>query len=237
MDALVIRKYDMLNYGEGRNDLIKFCENSTIPIINALDCKDHPSQVLADLITLKERWRNNFRKKTVLLTWGYSRRQKSLGVSHSWLLGASLLGMNLRVAYPKGFDLDPEYVNYAENASKLNNSSIEFSNDLSEACEGVDCIYAKNWKSLSMTPEEETKYKESIRNDWIVDDTCFKKANPKAAYMDCLPSIDGEEASASVRRGKQSIVLEQAHNRIYANQAILSHVLSMKLSSGTQNVI
>ncbi len=235
LDAIVIRKYDMNTYGQGREDLITFCENASVPVINALDCKEHPCQVLADLITLKERWQKSLHKKTVLLTWGYSRRQKSLGVPHSWLLGASSLGMKLRVAHPKEFDLDPSYVEKAQDVARQTGATLEFSNNLDEACEGVDCIYVKNWKSLTMGSEQERQYKESIRENWRVDDACFEKANLDAVYMDCLPSIAGEEATESVRKGQQSIILEQAHNRIYANQSILSRSLGRQASIGIRH--
>lgn len=225
LNALVIRNYDMKHYGEGRNTLNLFASHSQIPIINALDEKDHPTQVLADLLTLKDKWGNDFTKKRVLFSWGYSRRQKSLGVPHSFLSAAAMLGMKFRIAYPVGYELDKEYTFFANNLAKLSGAEIEYSNDLMEASAGVDCIYVKNWKSLSMSSEAEEEYKKNLKG-WQITEECFRQAQKDAVYMDCLPSIAGEEAAESVRKGNNSIIFEQAHNRIYANEAILSWLLN-----------
>lgn len=222
LDALIIRNYDMTNYGYGREVLNTFKEFSNIPIINALDEIDHPSQVLADLITLKSKWKDDFYKKRILISWGYSRHKKSLGVPHSFLSSAIKLGLKIRFAFPKGYELDEDYIG---TANTLGNN-IEFSQDLDDACNNVDCIYVKNWKSLKMNSEEEDSYKESLKDNWKITQKHFSISNPHAFYMDCLPSIEEEESTVEVKYGKQSIIFEQARNRIYANQAILEWVFS-----------
>ena len=226
MDGLIVRNYDMNLYGQGHQTLESLNNNSTIPIINALDEIEHPTQVLADLVTLKSRWKHEFNNKSILLTWGYSRRQKSLGVPHSWLCAAGLLGLNLKIAYPQGFDLDERYTSYAEKLSKSAGTKIEYSNNLAEAAVGVDCIYVKNWKSLSLSSEKENNYKNQIKNDWCVTQEIFDKTNPGAVYMDCLPSIINEESTGEVRYGKNSIIFQQAATRLFANQAILKALFS-----------
>ena len=225
LDALVIRNYDMKHYGEGRKATHLFAAQSQIPIINALDDKDHPTQVLADLLTLKDKWGGDFTKKRILFSWGYSNRQKSLGVPHSFLCAAAMLGMKFRVAFPVGYELDHEYTSFANNLARLSGAEIEYSNNLMEASTEVDCIYVKNWKSLSMSFEEEEAYKKNLKG-WQITEECFNQAQEGALYMDCLPSIAGEEAAETVRKGNNSIIFEQAHNRIYANKAILSWVFN-----------
>ena len=92
LDAIIVRLYDMNNYGWGREGLHTLAEYSRVPIINALDDKDHPCQVMADLLTLKEKFGETYKEKKVVMAWGYTKRQKSLGVPHSLMTAGSLLG-------------------------------------------------------------------------------------------------------------------------------------------------
>ncbi len=225
LDALIVRMYDMQSYGYGRDCLNLLAENSHIPIINALDDKEHPCQVLADLLTLKEKFGNDYKKKTITFTWVYSKRQKSLGVPHSLLCAAGLLGMNVRFVYPRNFDLDPEYVLFAKNKAKDSKGNIEFLNDLSEGIEGADCVYAKNWKSLVMDYEEEQAFKESIKNEWYISEEKMQLANKNAFYMDCMPFIRGEQVSEQVVDGNNSIIYDQAENRLHVQKAIMTKLM------------
>lgn len=225
LDAIIVRMYDMNAYGQGRDALNTIAQHADIPVISALDDKDHPCQVMADLLTLKERYGENYKKKTVVMTWGYSKRQKSLGVLHSMMSAGSILGMNLRFAYPRGFDLDEEYVSFARNAAKHSGATIEFTNDLREASEGADVIYAKNWKSLQMSKEEEEVFKDEIKDDWCVTSEHYQRANPGAYYMDCMPFIRGEQVTSEVADGQQSIIYDQAENRLHSQKAILASIV------------
>ncbi len=225
LDAIVVRMYDMTQYGKGRASLDTIAEHSKVPVINALDDKDHPCQVLADILTLQEKYGTDFKKKKVVMTWGYSKRQKSLGVLHSMMTAGSLLGMDLRFVHPKGFELDEEYVSFALSAAQGSGGSLEFSNDLMEASEGADIIYVKNWKSLKMSPEEEASFKEGIQPDWCVGSEHFKRANPGACYMDCMPFIRGEQVTAEVADGPNSLIYDQAENRLHAQKAILASIV------------
>lgn len=225
LDAIIVRMYDMNCYGQGREALNTIAEYADIPVISALDDKDHPCQVMADLLTLKEKFGRNYRKKKVVMTWGYSKRQKSLGVLHSMMSAGSILGMNLTFAHPRGFELDEEYTSFAMNAAKASGAKIEFSNDLLEASEGADVIYAKNWKSLKMSKEEEEVFKDQIKDDWCVSSEHYKRANPGAYYMDCMPFIRGEQVTADVADGKQSIIYDQAENRLHIQKAILASIV------------
>ncbi|MFL6253443.1 MAG: ornithine carbamoyltransferase [Pyrinomonadaceae bacterium] len=222
LDALVVRMYDMNFYGQGRDALRAIAEYAGVPVINGLDDKDHPCQVMSDLLTLREKFGEGYKQKTVLMSWGYSKRQKSLGVLHSMLTAGSLLGMRLRFAHPKGFELDEEYLAFAERARKESNATIEFSNDLREASEGVDAIYVKNWKSLKMSKEEEDTFKSEIRHDWCVSGEHYKRANPGAIYMDCMPFIRGEQVTAEVADGEHSVIYDQAENRLHMQKAIMA---------------
>lgn len=225
LDALIVRSYDMNLYGQGRETLMKLANSCDIPVINALDCKDHPCQVMGDILTLKERFGSDYKKKRVVFTWGYSKRQKSLGVPHSLMTAGSILGMDIVFAYPKGFELDQEYVDFAIKESEKSGAKIQFSNDLMEASEGADVIYQKNWKSINLSTEEDFILREQVKGDWCVSKEHFSVANTDAIYMDCLPVIRGEGVTADVLDGEQSIVFDQAENRLHIQKAILATLI------------
>jgi ornithine carbamoyltransferase len=225
LDAIVIRMYDMDFYGRGRESLNTIARYSDAPVINALDDKDHPCQVMADLLTLREKWGADYKNKKIVMAWGYSKRLKSLGVPHSMMTAGAILGMNVRFAYPKGYELDEEYVAFARRAVKKSGGSLEFSNDLNEASEGADAIYVKNWKSLKMAREEDERFRYEIRREWCVNGGHFKRANPGALYMDCMPFIRGEQVTAEVADGEQSIIYDQAENRLHMQKAIMASVI------------
>jgi ornithine carbamoyltransferase len=225
LDAIIVRMYDMNNYGQGRESLLNLAEHAGVPVINALDDKDHPCQVMADVLTLAERFGGGYKRKKVVMSWGYSKRQKSLGVLHSMMSAGALLGMDLRFVHPKGYELDEEYLSFAESALKQSGGTLEFSNDLNEGCEGADVIYVKNWKSLKMTREQEESFKEGIKGDWCVTAEHFRRANPGALYMDCMPFVRGEQVTAEVADGPNSIIYDQAENRLHMQKAIMASVI------------
>lgn len=225
LDAIIVRMYDMTEYGKGREALDTIADHSRVPVINALDDKGHPCQIMADILTLREKYGDDYKKKKVVMTWGYSKRQKSPGVLHSMITAGSLLGMNVRLAYPRGFELDEEYTSFARSSLKESGGSLEFSNNLLEASEGADVIYVKNWKSLRMLKEDEARFKEEIRQDWCVSAEHFRRANPGAYYMDCMPFIRGEQVTAEVADGVNSIIYDQAENRLHAQKAILASII------------
>jgi len=225
LDALIIRMYDMNFYGKGREALNLIAQHADIPIINALDDKGHPCQVMGDILTLKEKFGEDYKNKKIVFTWGYAVRQKSPGVPQSMLIASSILGMNVTFAYPKGFEPDQEYVDFAKERVKQSGATIEFCNDLMEASENADVIYVKSWKSLHMPGEEDRKVRNEIRKDWCVSNLHFERANPGAYFMNCLPIIRGEQATAEVIDGKNSIIYDEAENRLHIQKAIMAECI------------
>lgn len=225
LDGLVVRLYDMTRYGEGRKSLEVLAEHMDGPVINALDDKEHPCQIMADVLTLKERFGEDYKKKKVVLSWAYAKRQKSPGVTHSWLMAASTLGMNFTLAFPKGFEPDAEYDALAREAAAQSGASVEYVHDLDEASEGADVIYAKSWKSLASSVEEDRALREEHREAWRVGRRHFERAQPDAVFMDCMPLIRGQEADAEVVDGPMSIRYDEAENRLHAQKAILARLL------------
>lgn len=225
LDALIVRMYNMNEYGEGRSRLDALAEYADIPIINALDEKDHPCQVIADILTLKEKFGENYKKKKIVFSWGYSERRKSLGVPHSFMTAASILGMNVVIAHPPGFELESSYIDFANQQLHTSGGTLTFSHDLKEASEDASVIYMKNWASLNFDLDKEKQVKEEIRSQWCISEGHYKRANDEAFYMDCLPTIRGEGVTAEIIDGPRSIVYDQAENRLHAQKAILTQLL------------
>lgn len=226
LDGLIVRMYDMTAYGAGRRALETIAAVSGIPVINALDDKDHPCQVMADLLTLRECFGADFRHRKVVFSWVYTKRQKSLGVPHSLLVAGSLLGMDLTFAHPEGYELDPEYLEFARGAAERSGAVVRTVNSLEEAAEGAHVIYAKNWKSLTMSKDEDEAHRNSIRDRWMITERTYRNAAPGALYMDCMPFVRGEQVSAEVADGPRSIIYDQAENRLHAQKAILTHLFA-----------
>lgn len=225
LDGLIVRMYDMNTYGKGREALQLLARHSAGPVINALDDKEHPCQVMADILTLRERFGPDYKRKRIVFTWAYAQRQKSLGVTHSMLIAASLLGLNLTMAFPPGFEPDDEYVAFARDAAPISGATIAFSHDLEAAVDKADVIYAKSWKSLTRTAEQDRELRERFRESWRVSQRHFDLANPGAVFMDCMPLMRGDEATAEVVDGKQSIRYDEAENRLHIQKAILASLL------------
>jgi ornithine carbamoyltransferase len=224
LDGLIVRLYDLSRYGDGRRSLELLAERIDGPVINALDDKEHPCQVLADVLTVQERFGAAFRDKKVVLTWAWAERQKSPGVTHSWLCAAAQLGMRLTVACPPGFEPDAEYLRFAEDASRESGATVELAHDLDEAAAGADVIYAKSWMSLRGGREEDAALRRDLRH-WRVARRHFESANPEAVFMDCMPLIRGDEADADVVDGVWSIRYDEAENRLHAQKAVLAALL------------
>ncbi len=224
LDGLIIRMYDLEQYGLARAAIRTIIKESTIPVINALDDKDHPCQVMADLLTLYERYGADYRNKRMVFTWGYSAWQQSPGIPHSMLSATALLGMDAVFVNPEGYELDEEYVEFAKRTAALSGSKLEFSNNLTEATEGADMIYVKSWKSLRIDSKADQVLREKIKDDWRVEQRHMDRANPGALFMNCMPLVRGEQASREVVDGPCSVIYQEAENRLHMQKAIMASI-------------
>jgi ornithine carbamoyltransferase len=225
LDGIVVRMYDMARYGSGHAGLQTMAEHSSVPVINALDDQEHPCQVLADLLTVREQFGADWRRRKVVLTWAWAERQKSLGVTHSWLLAASALGLRLTLAFPPGFEPDPSYLALARQRAGAAGADLELVNDLEAASEGAAVIYAKSWMSLRGTKDDDRRLRAPLRDAWRVGERHFERADPDAVFMDCMPLIRGDEAEAAVVDGPRSIRYREAENRLHVQKAILASLI------------
>ncbi|MFG3280779.1 ornithine carbamoyltransferase [Streptomyces sp. NPDC048111] len=225
LSALVVRWYDMADYGAGHRRLRTMADHASIPVINALDDEEHPCQVLADLLTLRERFGDDLPRRRVVYTWAYSSRQKTPGVLHSSLLAAALLGHHVTFAHPPGFGLDERYVKQAQDLAAGSGARLDFCEDMAEAVRGADAVYVQSWKSLRLAGQQEWQTRTRLADRWRVTEPLMALAAPGAPFLDCMPSNRGEEMDAEVKDGPRSLIFDQAENRLHAQKALLALVL------------
>ena len=225
-DALGIRCLpDPANskFGDTHNVLEQFAKYASIPIINMEDDTYHPCQALADILTIKEK---KPRAKKILLTWAYHPKPLSCAVPDSVILIASRYGLDITLAHPPGFDL-PEKILEATKANCLENgSTFEVVHDPNQGYSDADIIYAKSWTSPNYygNPWIESQHRSSYR-DWIVNQEKVNKSYQNPIFMHCLPVRRNVVAADDVLDGPNSVIYEQAANRLHVQKALLAKVM------------
>jgi len=198
-------------------DMVELARWATVPVINALDDVEHPCQIVADLLTLRERWNGRFRGHR--LAWVGDGNN----VLHSLLLGAAAVGVDLAVATPPMYRPRPDYVRAAEVLARRSKATLSITADPNEAARGADAIYTDVW--VSMGDEAEAAVRESAFQGFQVNDTLVGLAKPSAFVLHDLPAHRGQEITDSVLDGPRSAAWDQAENRLHAQKAILEHLL------------
>ena len=221
-DGIMIRMYGLEKYGQAREILRVMADNAEIPIFNALDDKEHPCQIMADIMTMMEKLGPDWKKKKIVMSWAYSERVKSAGVPQTMAIAASLLGMNLTLAYPEKYDVDPDYMAFAKKEAEKSGAKIEVVQDIYAASKGADIIYAKSWGSFLMNQEEDKEYRKQFKEDWKISKKHFDLGNKKATLMHCLPADRNLEVTDEIIDGPMSVVYDEAENRLHTEKAILA---------------
>jgi ornithine carbamoyltransferase len=188
----------------------RFAENSRVPVINGLTNEYHPCQILADIFTYIEQ-RGSIQGKTV--AW----IGDSNNVCNTWLQAAELLDFNVHVSTPKGYEVE------VERAGLYGADHFEEFEDPMEAARDADIVTTDVWTSMGFESEKKERIKDFT--DWQVDKDMIKLANKDALFMHCLPAHRGEEVTAEVIDGPQSIVWEEAENRLHVQKALLEYLL------------
>ena len=192
----------------------KFAAKSRVPVINGLTNEYHPCQILADIFTYIEH-RGSIQGKTV--AW----IGDSNNVCNTWLQAAEVLDFQVRVSTPPGYEVEPE------RAGLFSNGHFEQFADPMEAAKGADLVTTDVWTSMGFEAENEARLKDFA--DWMVDEDMMRIADPKAVFMHCLPAHRGEEVSAGVIDGPQSVVWDEAENRLHAQKALMEFLLLGRL--------
>lgn len=202
-----------------------FAQYAQIPVINLESAMHHPCQSLADMMTIRERSGPN--KKKVLLTWAWHPKPLPMAVPNSFALAAAQFGHDLRIAHPKGFDLDSDLLADIEKHAADNGGSVEYTNDIDSAFDCVEVVYAKSWGSkLNYGDQEnEIRGREIYRDKWIVDQTKMNSSD-NAIFMHCLPVRRNVIVTDAVIDSSKSVVIDQAENRLHVQKAILSKLVS-----------
>lgn len=193
------------------SDVEKFSENSTVPVINGLTDLEHPCQALTDIFTVLEK------KETLDVKMVYVGDGNN--VANSLLLATSIFGMDFTVACPQGYEPDSKILEESLKIAESSGARINILNDPLEAIEGADVVYTDVW--ISMGDEEEESKRIQDLQEYQLNNMLLKSADPSAIVMHCLPAVRGQEITEEVLNGSQSVVWDQAENRLHVQKAIL----------------
>ncbi|MDP9109134.1 MAG: ornithine carbamoyltransferase, partial [Pseudomonadota bacterium] len=195
-------------------DIIEsFAANSRVPVINGLTNEHHPCQVLADVFTYIDH-RGSIAGKTVAWIGDAN------NMLYSWLQAAEVFGFHLNVSTPAGYDIDSALV-------APGHSRYTVFADPAEACVGVDLVNTDVWTSMGF--EQENAARLRAFDGWIVDAAKMRRAHSDALFMHCLPAHRGEEVAAEVIDGPQSVVWDEAENRLHVQKALLEYLVLGRL--------
>lgn len=223
--ARVLSRYvDAICYRANRHDdEVELARSATVPVINALDDLEHPCQIVADLVTMHERWNGRFRGRR--LGWVGDGNN----VLHSLLLGAAAVGLDLAVATPDGYRPDTAIVARAQELARRSKATLTFSSDPRTAANGADALYTDVW--VSMGDESEKAAREAAFSGFQINEALVERAASNAFVLHDLPAHRGQEITDAVLDGPRSAAWDQAENRLHAQKAILERFLPARLGS------
>ena len=207
VDIVMIRTF-------GQDKIELFAEHSRVPVINGLTNECHPCQILADIFTFIEH-RGSIRGKTVAWVGDGN------NMANTWLQASEILGFKVHLSTPGGYEVDQSV------AGIRSTESYQVFKDPMQACAGADLVTTDVWTSMGFEAENEARKKAFA--DWCVDTEMMKVAKPDALFMHCLPAHRGEEVAADVIDGPQSVVWDEAENRMHAQKALMEYLLLGKL--------
>ena len=205
VDGVMARVYD-------QSVLEELAEHSRVPIINGLSDRFHPCQVLADLLTLRERLGSLSGRTLAYVGDGFN-------MCHSLMLGGALTGLHVRVGTPRGYEPDPAIVEQARDLARASGAQIDLVSSAEAAVRDADAVYTDSWVSMGL--EDERAERLAAFGPFQVNADLMAGARSHAVFMHCLPAHRGEEVTDDVMDGPQSVVFDQAENRLHAQKALL----------------
>ncbi|MBC7340374.1 MAG: ornithine carbamoyltransferase [Firmicutes bacterium] len=209
LDAIMIRTYS-------HADVVELAQAATIPVINGLTDFSHPCQILGDLLTIKEK---RGRLEGIKLAYVGDGNN----VAHSLLFGGSKVGMHVVVATPRGYEPDAGVVERASEFARASGGRVEVLADPLQAVAGADVVYTDVWASMGQEAQEEERRR--VFGPYQVNGDLMARAGPGSVFMHCLPAHRGQEVTDEVIDGPQSVVWDQAENRLHIQKAILALVI------------
>lgn len=206
----VSRMVDLVMIRTGPHSRLEaFAKESEVPVINGLTNDSHPCQVMGDIMSFIEK-RGSI--KGAVVTW----IGDANNVLYSWLYSASILGFKVHISAPPGYSINPTQV-------PDNDDCYDFFLSPEEAAEGADLVTTDNWRSCGYDENQAKRQSKSAR--WQVNETVMKAAKPDALFMHCLPVFRGQEVSSEVIDGPQSVVWDEAENRLHFQKALMEYLL------------
>ncbi len=199
--------------------VLELAQWAEVPVVNGLSDYNHPCQGMADALTIIEK----FGAKSKGLNISYVGDANNVTVSLMHV--SALLGWNMTVGSPEGYDMNPKAVEIAENIAKQTGSKLTFVRDVHEAVKGAHVIYTDTWTSMGQ--EEETAKRELVFPPYQVNAKLISEADDDVIVMHCLPAHRNHELTDDVADGEHSVIFQQAHNRLHAQKAILAQLLGM----------
>ena len=209
VDAIMARTH-------AHQDIVELARDATVPVINGLSDLLHPCQALADYFTLLEHKQTLRGRKIAYVGDGNN-------MCHSLLYGANKVGMHIAVATPQGYEPKSIIMKSVQREAQQVGVQVTLTEDPGVAVEGADAVYTDVWASMGQ--EAEAEVRKGIFRPYQVNASLMARAKPDAVFMHCLPAHRGEEVSAEVIDGPQSIVFDQAENRLHVQKAILHFLL------------
>jgi ornithine carbamoyltransferase len=197
-------------------DVAGLAENASVPVINGLSDLLHPCQILADLQTVREKKGDFAGKKLAFLGDGNN-------VAHSLLYGCAKLGMHVSLAVPEGYEPNPDVFKEAQNDARETGTELQVTHDLKAALKDACAVYTDVWASMGQ--EEEKKIRQQAMQPYQLNQKTLSLAGPDAIVLHCLPAHRGEEITDEVIDGPQSVVFDQAENRLHAQMSVLTQVI------------
>jgi ornithine carbamoyltransferase len=220
-DGIAIRHCD---WDYGNRYLNWVAEASRAPVLNMQCDLYHPFQCLADLMTIMEKKGRDLRGKKLVVSWAYaSSYLKPMSVPQSLILQMPRFGLDVTLAYPEEFKLLPDIVGEAQAQARKHGTGFEIVHDMDEAFKDADIVYAKSWgPMLTTTDPEEGKRLQDKYESWITDERRMALAKEDAIYMHPLPADRDIEVASAVMDGPNSVVFDQAENRLHAQKGVMA---------------
>lgn len=216
----------MKDWREERTDpvLKAFVRYSEVPLLNLESAMHHPCQALADMMTIREKLGPGH--KRVVLTWAWHPKPLPMAVPNSFALAAAQMGHELVIAHPPGYELDEELMRTVQEQSAGAGGSVEVMNDIDEAFDGAEVIYAKSWgaKQFYGTPQKDIAERAQYRDRWIVDGQKMARTS-QAIFMHCLPVRRNVIVTDAVIDSARSVVVDEAENRLHVQKAVLDKLV------------
>ena len=228
-DALAVRVFPKgKDWAVEREDRVirDFARYSDKPVINLESSRRHPCQGLADAMTLREKL-GETRGKRFVLSWAWHPKPLPTAVPASAAIAAAMLGMEIVIARPDGYELDPDDTALIRQIARQNGAMVQISNDCDDALVGADAVYVKSWGSLEYfgRPEEEAEQRAGLR-DWRLTAPRLRNTRGgKGIVMHCLPVRRNVEIDDAVLDGPNSAVVDEAENRLHAQRALLLEMI------------